>query len=52
VAIALKIGIGDLLAELLAHAFDVLALAHAAGAVAALGLEALLDCLNDLFVLV
>ena len=51
-AIALKIGIGDLTAEFLAHTFVFLRLSQAAGAVAVLGLEPLLDVLYDLFIFI
>jgi len=51
-AIAFKIGIGDLIAELFAHAFDVFAFSYATGAVTALGFKAVLDGLDDLFVFV
>ena len=50
--VALEIGIGDLIAEFLAHTFVVLGLFEAAGTVAAARLQAFLDRLDDLGVLV
>ena len=47
-----KVGVGDLLPELLAHTFELRAFAHAAGAVAVLGFQSLLDEFDLLFVVV
>ena len=52
VTVALKIGVGDLLTELLADAFIVLGALHSAGTVAALGLEAVLYHFYYFFVFV
>ena len=51
-AIALEIGVGDLLTELLTDAFVVLGALHATGAVATLGLEAVLYHFYYFFVIV
>ena len=51
-AIALEVGVFDLLAELLAHTLGVGGALSAAGAVSARGLQPLLDGFDDLLVFV
>ena len=52
VAVTLKVGIGDLLAEFLADAFVLLCSRNTAGTVAVLELESLLDSCDDLGIVV
>ena len=52
VAIALKVGVGYLLAELAADAFIVLSALEAAGAISALSLKPLLDGFYHFFVFI
>ena len=49
-AVALEIGIGDLILEFLTHTLGSLRALHAAGAVSAGALESLPDGLNDLLI--